>query len=283
MAKNQESELTIVGIDMTSMDFHLVGTSPLVPHAVSAKAAGELIWPKGRKSAADKASTMKHEPFDEFRDAAYQFRDDDNAPTRLYMPAGAFHAAIADVAIDMVGASKAQTARLTRVPGDKIPVWGVPQIYSTIVRSSNMQRTPDVRTLPILPRWACSITVMFPTALIKYQSIANLLGNAGLIIGVGDGRPQKGKKAFGCWRVCAEGDEEWNSIVKIGGTKAQDQALADPAYYDRETDQILTWFLNEKNTRVAQPAKSPRARKEKTEIPPLPIVEEYVGNGAAVK
>jgi hypothetical protein len=126
---------------------------------------------------------------------------------------------------------------------------------------------------------------MFPTALIKAQSIGNLLGNAGLIIGVGDGRPQKGKKAFGCWRVCADDDEEWHSIVKIGGTKAQDQALADPAYYDRETDQILTWFLNEKTTRGAQPAKSPRPRTPKSGsgMAPLPIVDEHVGNGAAVK
>jgi len=280
MAKNQETTITITEIEMTSMDFCLVGTSPLVPHAVSAKAAGALLDPPGRKNAAERASSKKHEPFDEFRDAAYQFRDDDNAPTRLYMPAGSFHAAIADVAIDIVGATKSQIGRLTRVPGLKIPVWGVPQIYSTIVRSSDMKRTPDVRTLPILPRWATRITVMFPTALIKSQSVGNLLGAAGIIIGVGDGRPQKGKMAFGCWRVCSEDDREWHEIVKLGATKAQDNALADPQFYDRETENLLTRFLAEQVTRVARPATS--TKRKKPAIPPLPG-EEHIGNGVGAK
>ena len=162
------------------------------------------------------------------------------------MPADAFHAALADAAIDLTGANKSQVGRLTRVPGDKIPIWGIPEIRCQIMKSSGIQRTPDVRTLPCLRRWATQITVLFPSALIKQQSIGNLLGSAGMIIGVGDGRPQKGKKANGCWRVCNENDEQWHAIVKEGGRKAQDAALADPEYYDRETEKLLTWFAGEK-------------------------------------
>lgn len=255
-----EHTIDVSEFSMTSLDFYLLGTSPLVPHAVSAKAAGMLLYPSGRKNAADRASSMKHEPWEEFRDAAYQFRDSDMAPTRLYMPAGAFHAAIADAAIDIIGASKAQIGRLTRVPGTKIPIWGVPQIYSTLVRSSDMRRTPDVRTLPALPLWACKITVMWPAALIKPKSIGNLLGTAGVIIGVGDGRPQKAKMAYGCWEVVSEDNEEWNQIVKNGGTNQQDAALAHPAFFDRDTERLLTWFVEERERRVAQPAKSPASK-----------------------
>lgn len=250
-----ETEVAISKIAMAEMRFFLVGTSPLVPHAMSAKAAGTLIFPAPKKNAAEKATTMKHEPFSEFREAAYSFEDADDTPTRLYMPAGAFHAALADVAIDLVGAKKSQVARLTSVPGQKIPVWGIPQIWTTIVRSSDMNRTPDVRTLPILPRWAAIVDIKFVGSLIKPESIGNLLANAGVIIGIGDGRPQKGKLSMGCWRLCNEDDVEFRAIVKSGGRVAQDKGLADPTFYDRETERLLTWFTAEKERRHAAPAR----------------------------
>jgi hypothetical protein len=257
-----ESQVSITEIQLTQVSFHLVGVSPLVPHAVSFKNKGQLLFPSGRKSAAEKATSMKHDPFDEFRDAAYKFKDNDQ-PTRLYMPGGAFHSAMANAAIDMVGAKKAQIGRLTNIVGDKICVWGVPQIYSTIVRSSDMARTPDVRTLPIIPKWAASITVQFVGSLIKTASVANLLGAAGVIIGIGDGRPEKGKLAYGKFRVVSEDDAELIQIMKSGGLRPQDEALADPAFYDAETEELLSWFETEKGQRIASPAKEQPKSKVK--------------------
>lgn len=249
-----ESQVSITEIQLTQVSFNLVGVSPLVPHAVSFKNKGQLLFPSGRKTTAEKATSMKHDPFNEFRDAAYKFKDNDQ-PTRLYMPGGAFHGAMANAAIDMVGAKKAQIGRLTNIVGDKIPVWGIPQIYSTIVRSSDMARTPDVRTLPIIPKWAAMITVQFVGSLIKTASVANLLGAAGVIIGIGDGRPEKGKLAYGKFRVCSDDDAELIQIMKSGGLTPQDQALADPSFYDAETAELLSWFESEKTQRIASPAK----------------------------
>lgn len=292
MAKKTESisDLHVAEINMTSLEFFLVGTSPLVLHAMSAKGKAMILFPTGRKNAADRASSMKHEPFEEYRDAAYAFRDEDRAPTRLYMPASSFHTAIADAALDITGASKAQIGRLTRVPGDKIPIYGVPQIFTMLVRSSDMRRTPDIRTLPALPRWACKLTVMFPAMLIKPQSIANLFGSAGIIVGVGDGRPQKAKKEFGCWRLCSENDPEWNAIVSESSIKAQDEALANPEYFDRESEQLLTWFIAERERRVAQPPKAAKAAPTRARIanpeaqmPPPPSRRRSNGSARASK
>ena len=261
MAKQPvESQVHITEIQLTSLECYVVGVSPLVPHAVSFKSRGSLLFPSGRKTVAEKATSMKHDPFNEFRDAAYKFKDNDQ-PTRLYMPGGAFHGAMANAAIDMVGAKKAQIGRLTNIVGDKICVWGVPQIFATVVRSSDMARTPDIRVLPILPKWAATITVQFVGSLIKTASIANLLGAAGVIIGIGDGRPEKGKLSYGKFRVVSEDDPELIQIMKSGGLKAQDQALADPAFYDAETEELLTWFEEEKLQRIAAPAKEPAKAK----------------------
>lgn len=260
-----EAPVVIMEFHRDQLTFQIVGESPLVPHAMSFKAKSSLIFPSKKKTQAERDTTMKHEPFEEYRDAAYKFRDEDDADTRLYMPGSCFHAAMANAAIDMVGAKKAQVGRLTSIVGDKIPVWGVPQVWSTIVRSSDMARTPDVRTLPILPRWAALVTVSFVSSLIPAASVVNLLGAAGDTQGIGDGRPGKGKLSMGKFRIAGEGDAEFDAIVKLGKRAAQDTALANPAYYDLETEQLLTWFSEEVKTRIAAPANKPKARKNNGE------------------
>ena len=242
------------------MRFNIIGTSPLMPHAVSAKAAGSLLFPAPKKNAAEKATSMKHEPIQEFRDACYMFIDSDETPTRLYMPGAAFHAALSQVAIDMVGAKKAQIARLTNVPISKIPVFGTPKLVMSIVRSSDMARTPDVRTLPILSEWCCTITIQFVATLLKEQSIANLLAAAGVIIGIGDGRPEKGKLSCGQFRLCNDDDPDFARIQTMSRT-AQDAALANPECHDLETQRLMDWFEAEKLRRAAAPAQSTRKKK----------------------
>lgn len=260
--------VTIAEIHMTELRCNIIGTSPFVPHAVSAKSKGSLLFPAPKKNAAERASSMKHEPYEEFLEAAYRYMDEDNQPTRMYMVASAFHRAMAAAAIDMVGAKKAQIGRLTEVMGQTVPIFGVPKIWCTIVRSSDMARTPDVRTLPILPKWACTLDVQFVGSLIKEQSILNLLGAAGVIVGVGDGRKEKGKLNMGKFRLCNDDDPEFLDIIKNGGTEAQDAALKNPEPFDLETKQLLEWFNAERGRRAAAPAPQPRKSKK--------IVEEVV-------
>ncbi len=268
MKKAQDNigeSITITEIKMNEMRFYLVGTSPLMPHAVSAKAAGSLLFPAPKKNAAERATTMKHEPIEEYRDACYMFTDKDKQPTRLYMPGGAFHAALAAVAIDMAGARRAQIARLTNVPVEKIPVFGTPKVKMGIVRSSDMARTPDVRTLPILGEWCCEIPVRFVASLLKEQSIANLFAASGVIIGVGDGRPEKGKLSYGQFRLCNEDDKDFVRIKKTMGRAAQDIALEAAEPFDLETERQLAWFEDERLKRAAAPAQSPKRKKKGNE------------------
>jgi hypothetical protein len=258
---NLGESITITEIKMNEMRFNIVGTSPLMLHAVSAKAAGSLLFPAPKKNAAERATTMKHEPLEEFRDACYMFTDQDQQPTRLYMPGSAFHAAVASVAIDMAGARKAQIARLTNVPVAKVPIFGIPKLIMSIVRSSDMARTPDVRTLPILESWCCEIPVRFVASLLKEQSIANLFAASGVIIGVGDGRPEKGKLSCGQFRLCNPDDAQFLKIKSMGRA-AQDAALEAAEPFDLETERLLNWFEHEKLQRAAGPAQSPKRKKK---------------------
>lgn len=255
-SKTTEDDVIVVSqIKMTEMRFNLVGTTPLMPHSVSAHSRLELLRPRGKKNAAEKATTLKHEPLREYQEAAYKFTDLEADKTRMYMPAGAIKAALKDVAIDMVGTRKAQIARLTTVVGHKLPLFGVPKLVQNGVRSSDMKRTPDIRTLPILARWAIpDVVIRHVHELVPQASIANLLANAGIIMGIGDGRQQKGYFDFGCWRLVGDDDEELLEIMAEGGKAAQDAALAEPEYYDLETEQLMTMFYEAEKNRTAAPA-----------------------------
>lgn len=255
-------QIVVTKIHMNESRVNIIGVSPLVPHAVSAKAKGSLLFPAPKKNAAERATSMKHEPLEEYREAAYKFNDADKKATQLYMPAGAFHGSMSCVAVDMAGAKKAQIGRLTKVLGDKVPIWGVPRLWMTVVRSSDMARTPDIRTLPILTEWCCQITVEFVASLIKEASIINLLAAAGQIVGVGDGRPEKGKLSMGCFRLVNEGDEDFKRIQKQA-TKLQDAALASPDFYDDETEELYRWFEAERKRRSAAPPSIPKGARKK--------------------
>jgi hypothetical protein len=119
----------------------------------------------------------------------------------------------------------------------------------SIVRSADMNKTPDVRTRAIVPVWACRLSVTFVQPLIRAQAVANLLAAAGITIGVGDWRPEKGAGSYGQFRIVDQDDAEFRAILKAGGRKAQEEALEHPVCYDDETTELLSWYEDERQRR----------------------------------
>ena len=244
---SRESEITdILKVSTGSFECCIVGTSPLVLNRMSEKAKHELLMPKGRKNAIERATSLKHIPIDEYRASAYTLKE---GPTLLAMMATAFKGALRSAALDMPGAKKAQIGRLTYIQGDYVGIYGVPKLFMSIVRSADMNKTPDVRTRAIVPEWACSLRVTFVEPLIRAQAVANLLAAAGITIGVGDGRPEKGAMSYGQFRIADKNDAEFQRIVKTGGRKAQQAGLDAPTCYDDETTELLSWFDEERAKR----------------------------------
>jgi hypothetical protein len=141
------------------------------------------------------------------------------------------------------GAKKAQIGRLTSIEGgEKLALYGVPQIMCSVVRSADINKTPDIRTRCIVPRWACKVEVTYTIPVLNATVISSLFATAGYTMGVGDWRPQKGSGTFGRWKIVEANDTEYLDIIKIGGAVAQQEALDDPESYDDETDELLSWY-----------------------------------------
>lgn len=237
------AEIDILRITHGRFDACILGTTPLILNRMSEKAMRELLQPSGKKNAAQKASTAKHDPINEFRASAYQDKDP-KSPALLQHLSSAFKGAIASAALDLPGANKSQIARLTWVVGERIHIFGAPKIFCAITRSADMNKTPDVRTRVIVPAWACRITVAFVTPLLKDQGVANLLASAGVTQGVGDWRTGKGKGTYGSFELVNEDNAEWRARMQVGRDE-QVHAMANPEAYDEDTEDLLAWWQRE--------------------------------------
>lgn len=76
-AKNQPLVVDFVETDIGQVQVGILGLTPYLHNRMAEKAKHELLLPKGRKNAAERASSLKHDPVEEFRSSPYMLVDDD--------------------------------------------------------------------------------------------------------------------------------------------------------------------------------------------------------------
>lgn len=243
--------IEIPALKRATIKLRLIGTTPMFQNRMTEKAkqsflAGSSGEGKGKK----KTGEIKHHPLDEFRSSAEQM---DTGPTALGVRVIAIKAAMCTAALETAGITKTSAQRLIFMPGELFPLYGTPQLRMDIVRSAGIGATPDIRTRAFLPRWGTEIEVSFITPQLGVASIATLLANAGVLVGIGDFRQEKGKGSFGGFRVITadQPDPEWDELVANHGRAAQELALANPAYANEETSELVDFYLSEMRRRAA--------------------------------
>ena len=244
--KDTDTAIQVIEIKQQLSRFNILGTTPLLMHRFDQKAQLELLFPSGRKTTADKATSLKHDPIAEFRAAAYINLNPGAA--YLHLPAGMFKAAMADAALRIPGVSKTEIQQLVQVTSVNVDLFGDPRLHMCMARMADMNRTPDVRTRPIFEEWACSVDVQYPSSRISASSIANLLAAAGLVMGVGDWRPQKGG-SYGQFRLVSDADADFRRIVKTQGAASQREGLAAAVPYDSASEELLALYMERAETR----------------------------------
>jgi hypothetical protein len=232
----------VMALKTAQLHFCVLGSSPLIMNRMSEKARQELLLPAAKKNHAERAASLKHDPIAEFRGAIYRTQGD-NHPTRVVMPGNAFGQALASAAIDIPGAVKAQITRLTEVTDINVNVYGLPRLYMAVVRQSDINRTPDIRTRAIFPEWAVQLSVRFVKDLLTERTVANLLAASGILIGIGDNRRQKGG-LYGKYELVDADNKAFQVLIKNAGRKAQDEAIAQAIPFDADSEELFSWFVN---------------------------------------
>lgn len=247
--KQDTAEISVQPLKRASVRLRIIGTTPLFQNRMANKVKFQLLVGGQKKGKADRAA-IKHDPIQEYRDSAELLPD---GPTALGLRVVAVKAAMATAALETPGLTKTSAQRLLFMPGDHVPLYGTPQLRMDVVRSADINRTPDVRTRCYLPKWGAEIEVQFIVPQLSISSVVSLLCNAGVLVGVGDYRQEKGKGAFGSFRVLGEGedDDEWNDLVAHHGRDAQLAALQDPEYADKDTVDLMEFYEGEVRRRAA--------------------------------
>jgi hypothetical protein len=78
-----------------------------------------------------------------------------------------------------------------------VSIFGLPYLHMYPERQgTGKNRVPDIRTRAILPQWATKFVVRYMNPPLTQQLLDQLVTLSGVIMGVGDRRPEKGK-SFG--------------------------------------------------------------------------------------
>jgi len=249
LKKAETGTLQIDALKQGRIRLRLIGTTPMYMNSMSIKAKRDLLLGGGKKTAAQKKE-LKHDPESEFRASAHTKREGD---TFLCFPAPGVKSAMATAALETAGVTKSSVQRLIFLPEQKIQVWGKPYLKMDVVRSADMNRTPDIRTRCYLPRWVAEVDIAYTMPTLSAHAIISLLANAGAIVGLGDFRQEKGRGSYGTFAVAGDelGDwaDYWSEITQEGRA-VQQAAMDNPECADDDTLELMD-ILNEERQRRA--------------------------------
>jgi hypothetical protein len=290
-AKSQEKTISILKIDQVTLSARILFTSPLIMNRLPKKAREQLLLPPLPKNKAARQQTLKHDPIAEYRDSVYRCPDpkspgEPKAPTLVHLPNGAFKKAMAQAAIDIPGATKAQIGRLVSISNPMVHLYGIPYLYTAVVRQAGINHAPDIRTRAIFPQAACEISIAFIRQLINEGDLARLLSAAGIITGIGDGRTEKGTFDFGQFVVVDDNTPEhaqWKTIVSKQGRAAQEAALLTPEAYDEDSEELVAYFQAEIGRRDNSRSDAAPTRKKKMRATTAVALDKRGGNAKRVE
>ena len=234
MAKAKEVGIVVDTVQRERVTVQLIGTSGLYCHRLAAKAKKQLML-GGRKKDSTERQELKHDPIEEFRDSMH-IRPGMFAGTDIVFPAMALKSAMATAALVVAGIRKTDVQRLVYIPSEFVPIYGVPRVRMDIVRSADINKTPDVRTRAYFREWATEIEIEFVRPVLSTTAIMALLYNAGVVCGIGDFRQEKGKGSYGTFAPD-------NTIpAELLDIEAQRAALTDPQPDNEDAEELIGEF-----------------------------------------
>lgn len=248
-AATKTKEIVVPPLKRGVTRLRIIGETPLFQNRMAQKAKMTLLVGSRRKTAAERVD-IKHSPYEEFRDSAEILA---SGPTALGLRIVAVKAAMCTAAIETPGLTKTSCQRLLFMPGEFAALYGTPKIRLDVVRSADINKTPDIRSRCYIERWAAEIEVQHVLPQMPVSAVATLACNAGVLVGVGDFRQEKGKGAFGSFRVITPetDDDEWDDLVVNHGREAQVAALENPEPADRDTADLLDFWQQEAARRAS--------------------------------
>jgi hypothetical protein len=170
----------------------LIGDSPLICHAWSAKAKKEMLDKQMKKA---KQAKEAKDPKQDYEDSLYKLPGG-----KFGFPSVAFKAAAVDACSHVANITKVMARGAFHIDGEFVTIDGTPNSREDMVRLGGMGSPADIRYRGEFKEWSVTFSLRYNANVITVEQLLNLFNTAGFAIGVGEWRPQK-DGSFGMFHV----------------------------------------------------------------------------------
>jgi hypothetical protein len=221
MAKAPKKEnigIELPALDLKMMEVTIIGDTPLIVHAWSQKARGEMLAKQMKKAGGAK---QDKDPVADFEASMYRFADGGYG-----FPSVAFKSAAVTAGTSVAGLTKIAARQAFQILGEDMDIAGAfegaksrvnlarlggdePQMREDMVKVG--MGTADLRYRAEFPKWFARILVRHNANVLSQAQILNLINTAGFAVGVGEWRPERDGQN-GMFHIASQRD-----IDAIGG------------------------------------------------------------------
>jgi hypothetical protein len=173
----------------------LIGDSPLICHAWSAKAKREMLDKQMKKA---KAAKEAKDPEDDYQQSLYHCQGG-----AYGFPAVAFKSAAVGACRFVDGIKMTEARGAFHIIAEMLPIDGEPNMREDLVRIG--MGTADIRYRGEFKRWSVCVPIRYNAAVLSAEQIVNLFDTAGFGVGVGEWRPEK-DGSYGMFHVSRKGE-----------------------------------------------------------------------------
>lgn len=190
-AKSTASVIEILPLDVGTLMLEIIGDSPLITHAWSEKAKGQM-----RDKQQGRAQNRKEpkNPQAEFEAAFHRLPDG-----RPGFPALGFKAAAVAAARQLDGVQMTFLRGAFHVPGDLVPI----EAGNVTMREDTVRvgmGVADLRYRPEFWPWSTVLPIRYNRRALTVERIVHLFNQGGFSVGVGEWRPERDGN-FGMFHV----------------------------------------------------------------------------------
>lgn len=188
------STLEIPPLNLKVIKVPIIGDSPLICHAWSAKAKKEMLDKQMKKASAGRVAK---DPWADFCETLYWLdgipekpTEDDVEQGRFGFPSVAFKAC-AITAVTSIGTmTKVAARQCFHIQGEFVEILGpAPSMREDMVRVG--MGTADIRHRAEFDTWGAVLTVQYNANMLSDEQIVSLFETGGFGVGIGDWRPEK--------------------------------------------------------------------------------------------
>jgi hypothetical protein len=188
----KEVKFELPKLELQVAQIRIVGDSPLICHAWSAKAKKSMLDKQMKKA---KQSKEAKDPEADFEESLYPMADG------YGFPAVAFKSAMVGACRFADGMKMTEARGAFHIIGEMVPIVGMPTPREDMVRVG--MGTADIRYRGEFKEWSATLTIQFNSNVISAEQIVNLLTLAGFGVGVGEWRPER-NGSYGRFHVATE-------------------------------------------------------------------------------